>query len=174
MRIKLRLRWYDTKLPEKNAFFEIKRRNNNIVRKERYAITSHRPLSRMTYAEIISGLLHVLPETPKELLRMRQQPVILIRYKRKHFKARDVSLPIRITLDRQIEGFEQIGAKMPLMKFKTPLHDRIVLEAKSTIGEEKNIPKLLYPLRPRMGKFSKYVLMCSQLGLSTGISEHFI
>ena len=127
----------------------------------------------MTYPEIIEELLRVLPETPRELLRARQQPVVLIRYQRKHFKARDAALPIRITLDHHIEGFEQIGAIRPVAKFKMPLHDRIVLEAKSTIGKEKNIPKLLYPLRPRQSRFSKYVLTCSQLGLAAGINEHF-
>jgi hypothetical protein len=174
MRIKLRLRWYDSDLPEKNAFFEVKRRTNTIVRKDRYTITSRRPLHRMTYSEIINELLNVLPEAPRELLRMRQQPVVLIRYRRKHFKARDVALPIRVTLDQHIEGFGQIGAKKPVIKFTTPLHDRIVLEAKAKVGKEKNIPKLLYPLRPRQGRFSKYVLTCSQLGLITGVSEHFI
>jgi SPX domain protein involved in polyphosphate accumulation len=174
MRIKLRLRWYDAELPGKTAFFEIKRRTNTIVKKERYAIISRRPVNRMTYPEIIKELLRVLPETPRELLRMRQQPVVLIRYRRKHYKARDARLPIRITLDQNIEGYEQIGMKLPVTKFKVPLYDKIVLEAKSVIGNEKNIPKLLYPLRPRQSRFSKYVLTCSQLGLITGLNEQFI
>jgi hypothetical protein len=173
-RIKLRLRWYDSKLPEKHAFFEVKRKANTIVEKERYAIISKQPLNRLSYTEIINELLRVLPETPRELLRMRQQPIVLIKYYRKHFKARNATLPIRVTLDHRIEGFEQIGSKMPSMKFSAPLYDRIVLEAKSTIGKENRIPKLLYPLRPRQSRFSKYVLTCSQLGLITGISEHFI
>ena len=174
MRIKLRLRWYDAELPGKNAFFEIKRRTHYIVKKERYAITSRHPLNRMTYHEIIEELLRVLPETPRELLQARQQPVVLIRYRRKHYKARDAALPIRITLDHTIEGFEQMGVKKPVAKFKTPLHDRVILEAKSTIGKEKNIPKLLHPLRPRQTRFSKYVITCSQLGLATNITDHFI
>lgn len=173
-RIKLRLRWYDTYLPGKNAFFEVKRRTNTIIRKERYAIASRRPIYKIPYHEIIKELLLVLPEIPRELLRLRQQPIVLIRYRRKHFRARDVKLSIRVTLDQEIVGFEQMDAAAPVTKFPMPLHDRIVLEAKSTIGNERDIPALLHPLRPRQSRFSKYVLTCGQLGLVTGIGSPFI
>jgi len=170
-RIKLRLRWYDTPLPGENAFFEIKRRTHTLVSKERYAIRARRPISRMTYDQIIKALLGALPEKPRELLRMRPNPIVWIRYRRCHYNARDARLPIRVTLDNAIEGFEQIGAGAPVMKFNTPLHDRIVLEAKSTLGKEKEIPELLHPLRPRQSRFSKYVLTCGQMGLITGIHD---
>jgi len=42
------------------------------------------------------------------------------------------------------------------------------------IGNEKDIPALLYPLRPRQSRFSKYVLTCGQLGLITGVDAPFI
>ena len=131
-------------------------------------------MGRMTYTQIIKALLSALPETPRELLRMRRQPVVWIRYRRKHYKARDVRLPVRVTVDHSIEGFEQMGAASPVMRFARPLDDRIVLEAKSTIGNEKEIPGLLHPLRPRQSRFSKYVLTCGRLGLITGIGDPII
>jgi len=168
-RLKLRLRWYDSKFPNTKFFFEIKRRFNYVMTKDRYAIISHRPFSEMTYHEIVQGLLQVLPETPGELLRTRQIPVVLIRYRRRHYSARDPQIPIRITLDHAITAYDQMAKKGLCLRFGAPLYDRIVLETKSAVGAEGKIPELLYPLKPRQTKFSKYALGCRQIGFVTGI-----
>lgn len=176
MRTKLRLRWYDSDLPEKKFYFEVKRRINDIITKDRFPITSSLPFRELEYKVIINELLRLLPETPRELLMAHHQPVILIRYRRRHFVSRDPQSPVRITLDHDIAGFDQIGANRPSVFFKSPLHDRIVIEAKSPVGPEgfeERIPHMLYPLCPRRSRFSKYVLCCFRLGYATGISETF-
>ena len=173
-RIKIRLRWYDADLPSNNAFFEIKRRVNNIITKDRFAVNLFRPLSRMSYTEIIDGLLQVLPEPAGELLYAHQQPVVLIRYQRRHYRSLDPAIPVRLTLDDDIVAFDQTCTRFPVFRFKTPLYDRIVLEVKSPVGKEKHITQLLNPLRPRQSRFSKYSLCCSLIGMNTGINESFL
>lgn len=172
-RFKLRLRWYGTKLPGKKVFFEVKRRINNVITKDRYAITASRPLCEMQFSEIINELLRILPETPRELLRAHQQPVVLTCYRRRYFIARDSQLPIRITLDYDIAGYDQIGARYVLSRFRMPLHDRVVLEIKCSVGAEKHILRAIYPLCPRQSRFSKYVLCCRQLQLTDGFNGSF-
>jgi SPX domain protein involved in polyphosphate accumulation len=174
MRIKLRLRWYDSDLPGTSAYFEVKRRVNRLTMKERYAVTSEAPLGRMSFCEIINELLRLLPEEPRELLSARRQPVVLVRYRRMHYHARDPRVPVRITLDHSIAGIDQIGSSRLSTRFAVPLSDMVVLEVKSAAEMEKHIPGLIYPLHPRRSRFSKYGLCCSRIGPATGINESFM
>lgn len=170
-RFKLRLRWYDSNLPAHSAFFEIKRRENRFTMKKRYAVTSSALLGQMSFHEMITELLRLLPEEPRELLRAHPLPVVLVRYRRRHYHARDPLLPARLTLDHGIAGVGQMGCRRIYTRFFMPLFDRTVLEIKSAVDIEKHIPYLLYPLRPRLSRFSKYVLCCSLMGLATGVDE---
>jgi hypothetical protein len=172
-RYKLRLRWYDTTLPRRRVFFEVKRRIDKVVTKDRYAIDASRPVCDMQFSEIINELLRILPETPRELLRSHQQPVVLTCYRRRYFVARDSQLPIRITLDYDIAGYDQIGARYVLARFGMPLHDQVVLEVKCSVGAEKNVRRAIYPLSPRLSRFSKYALSCRQLQLTAGFDGAF-
>jgi SPX domain protein involved in polyphosphate accumulation len=173
-RFKLRLRWYDSSFPKTDFFFEVKRRINRATSKERYRISSSRPLHEMTLGEIVKKLLQVLPENPQHLLSLRPEPIVLIRYKRRHFDSRDSRLQIRLTLDRDIVAVNQIGAGRLRRSMPVSLDGRVILEVKSTSDQKKYIPQLLLPLRPRLARFSKYVVSCANLGLICGIDAPFI
>jgi hypothetical protein len=171
LRSKYRLRWYDSIYPDANLFFEIKRRYHYVVTKDRYALNLIQNASQITYSDLIKELLEILPQAPRERLRNSQLPTVLVRYRRRHYISRDPLIPIRITLDWGITAFEQISKRRPLLRFAVPLQDLVVLEVKAQIGTENKIPDLLFPLRPRQSRFSKYALCCSRLGLSMGINE---
>jgi hypothetical protein len=168
-RFKLRLRWYDSELPQRCAFFEVKRRINRATTKDRYQIETSRPLHEMGLQEMVGQLHKILPEGPRTLLGLRSNPIVLVRYQRHHFRVRDVRLQIRLTLDQHIEGFNQMGFQGINIKNSVYLHDRSVLEVKTACGQKQEIPSLLFPLRPRLSRFSKYVACCCQMGSACGI-----
>lgn len=168
-RFKLRLRWYDAELPRTLCFFEVKRRINRVIAKERYPIALSRPLHVMNLKQLVAGLIQVLPETPGHLLRLRPEPVVLVRYRRRHFVVRDVRQQIRLTVDRDIIAVGQLGAPNLRMRMPLRLDGRVILEIKTNIGKERHIPRLLRPLRPRLSRFSKYVMCCALTEGAVGI-----
>ena len=169
-RFKLRLRWYDSPLPDKHTFFEVKRRLNRATAKDRYEIFSSQPLYKVGWGDIVGALLKYLPEKPRTLLRLRPEPIALVQYKRKHFRVRDPHLQIRLTLDRDIVTVNQLGAGHLVTAFPVPLNGRMILEVKSSPRQKRQIPQILLPLRPRVSRFSKYVVSCAYLEI-TGAAD---
>jgi len=170
-RTKFRLRWYDSPLPNVSAYFEIKRRFSQIITKDRYAITSKNLIGQMPYGKIIRLLIEILPAKASELFKMHREPIALIRYRRRHFRARDPKSSIRFTVDDKIECICQIGIVKPRSIFRYPFYNRTVLEAKFPEGKEKEAMTLLSPIKPRQTRFSKYVIGCRCLGRLAGINE---
>ena len=62
-RSKVRLRWYDTPLPEADFFFEVKKRVGDAVAKDRLRLRSRTPVASIGIAEIVAGLSRVLAAT---------------------------------------------------------------------------------------------------------------
>ena len=162
-RRKVRLRWYDQPFPQDDFFFEIKWRNNCLTGKHRLGIGTLKPLSELSYGTIISDLTHALPEQYAEVLLWRPEPVVLVEYKREHFLSRDGQ--IRVTLDYNLVFYDQTGRHRPSLRFGVPMHDMVVLEGKTSSGQERALRGLLYPLAPRAARCSKYVHGCRLLGL---------
>ncbi len=81
---------------------------------------------------------------------------------------------VRLTLDYHVSCYNQVGKLLPFRNFKIPLNDLVILEVKSPLNHEEQIPKILYPLRLRLTRCSKYVLCCEKLGLSTGTRISFL
>ena len=169
-RSKLRLRWYDTPLPGELAFFEVKRRVGELLDKRRFPLTATAGLAGVSYRRLVRGLLDLLPEEARELLAARRMPVVLVRYRRRHYRDRQPGSPVRLTLDRQITVFDQVGAAAPRSRFGARLGDRVVLELKCPPAWPAAAPRRLHPLRPRRTRCSKYVLACRQLGAWTGVA----
>ncbi len=175
-RSKIRLRWYDSVLPERLAFFEVKRRRHDLIEKQRFAVTTgrhlgDRGLGELSYRDLIAGLLDVLPQAPRELLRSRRLPVVLIRYRRRHYRDRRPESPVRVTIDYQVTGFDQAGARAPRARFPTPLSDRVILEVKAPPGWHSSLRGMLYPLNPRRTRCSKYLLCGSSVVRAAGVAQ---
>lgn len=167
---KLRLRWYDAPRPGETAFFEIKRRVGELLDKRRFPVTATAGLAGVSYRDLVTGLLGLLPGDARELLAARRMPVVLVRYRRRHYRDRRPGSPVRLTLDREITVFDQLGAAAPRTRFGARLGDRVVLEIKCPPGWPASPPRLLHPLRPRRTRCSKYVLACRQLAGWTGVA----
>jgi hypothetical protein len=159
-RVKLRLRWYDQPLPDGRVFFEAKRRAGAYIVKDRFALRLAASLGRVDALELVDRLAAVLPEPQATLLRLRPVPTTLVSYRRRHF--RDPESGVRITVDWDIAGYDQLGGRRIARTFPAPLHDVVVIEAKASMVDEKHVTRLLYPLKPRVTRSSKYVQCCFQ------------
>ena len=162
-RAKLRLRWYDGGDSEGRFFFEIKRRIEQVVDKERVAVESETPLSSLSYFDIHRELGRVLPPVHQAILMSRPEPVLIIEYKREYFRALDS--PVRITLDYGLVYYDQSGLLRPKKRFGTRRPEMVIVEGKAPVGCELSLPRLLYPLRPQVTRCSKYVTGCQVVGV---------
>lgn len=169
-RVKLRLRWYDADLPERSAFFEVKRRLAHVIHKARTRIELPVPLARFAYRELVPGLLPLLDPEAAAMLAIRCQPTTLVSYHREHFH--DPESAARLTLDYDIEGFSQLGLRVPSRIARTALDRLAVVEVKVRPGEEGDVRRLLYPLTPRLARCSKYVHCCLADGMGSALALH--
>ena len=162
-RRKTRLRWYDSLVPEKNVFFEIKWRENRITGKHRIPLQIQGTLADVPYRQMVDGLVDVLPSGQVADLIESHEPIVIVEYKREHFTARDSTL--RVTLDYDLVFYDQTGKRCLSTSFPQPMHDAVIIEGKTSPGGEQEVKDFLYPLRPRISAFSKYVHACNLLGL---------
>ncbi len=88
-------------------------------------------------------------------------------YRREHFAV--PGTPHRLTLDYDIVCYEQTARLRPEPRFGVPLYGMTVIEAKSPLGREDEVRRLLHPLRLRATRSSKYVTGCQALGVVTGV-----
>jgi hypothetical protein len=162
MRRKLRLRWYDTLKPAQDFFFEIKWRDNRVTGKHRLQLRSEQPLTSLPYAQIRHNLEAAVPEhLQRELIRY-SEPVVIVQYNREHFATDD---GLRLTLDYDLTYYDQTGRQLISTAFPRRLEGLVVLEGKTPVGREGELRSWLYPFAPRVGRCSKYVQGCCQLGL---------
>ena len=162
-RAKLRLRWYDDGDEEGRLFFEIKRRVDSLVYKERFAIRSRVPLAGMAYDEILTELRRILPAPAREALLAHSDAVAMSEYRREYFST--PGSPARITLDEGIVSYSQVGSTRPSKRFGVRDDQLVILEAKLPPQHDSELRELLHPLAPHLTKSSKYVRACQRLGL---------
>ena len=138
-RYKLRLRYYDTS-PKSPVFFEIKRRMNNCIMKQRGAVRQE------FVSYLLSGHMpreeHLLSKAPKQMValqrfcelvnRIQAKPKVHIFYMREAYVSSNDQ--VRVTIDRKVYGEENLGLsiktemKNPVLNFK----DMVILELKFT------------------------------------------
>ena len=90
------------------------------------------------------------------------EPIVIVQYNREHFATDD---GLRITLDYDLTYYDQMGRKLISTSFPRRLDGLVVLEGKTPVGREAELRRWLHPFSPRVGRCSKYVHGCCQLGL---------
>jgi hypothetical protein len=165
-RTKLRLRWYDTPFPEVRAFFEVKKRLDEAVVKERVALRPRLPPGPLLLRRLPERLASVLPSGHSELLLARGEPVLMVEYERAYFEA--VGEPVRLTVDNDLTFYPQMGRRFATRRFAERIADLVILELKTPLGNEGRLRDLLHPLAPWLSRSSKYVMGCQYLGLVSG------
>lgn len=161
-RHKVRLRWYDRPLPDKQVYFEVKWRENLVTGKYRSAVMLQRPLAQISYRQLQRGLDQVLPESSRVYGHIYDEPVVIVQYQREHFVSRELGL--RMTLDYDLVFYDQTGRLSPVLGVGIPLEDLALIEAKSKVPAPQGLTQLLHPLAQRVSRCSKYVHGCAQVG----------
>ena len=59
----------------------------------------------------------------------------------------------------------------PNNRFPLPYDEVVVLEVKAPVGYEADVNKLLYPLKPRLARLSKYAQCCAIMGWQGDITS---
>ncbi len=162
-RRKVRLRWYDSMQPGDTFFFEIKWRQGRVTGKHRLELASEQPLGQLTYKQIVAGLERIIPPELLGDVLLCCEPTVLVEYQREHFASDDGAL--RVTLDYDITFYDQTGKSRISTSFPCRLERLVVIEGKTPIGREIELPQLFYPFRVRATRCSKYVQGCRALGL---------
>lgn len=161
-RRKLRLRWYDSLQPVSDFYFEVKWRDNRVTGKHRLQLRTEIPLAQMSYAQIGRQLERVVPDHLMRDLVLYSEPIVIVEYNREHFASDD---GLRITLDYDITYYDQTGRRTISTSFPRQFEGLVVLEGKTPIGREAELRRWLHPFAPRVGRCSKYIHGCVQLGL---------
>jgi len=161
-RTKLRIRWYDSKLPSKHFFVEIKWRKNRITGKHRFKVESRIPLSDVPFRQIIMWLEEALPAEFARAVVATPEPIVLVQYKREHYVT--VDSDIRFTIDYGLKFCEQIGHRSISNSFAVHMNDFALIEGKSSINTQQVLRQLLHPFQLRVGRCSKYVHGCRSIG----------
>ena len=160
-RTKVRLRWYDEPMAHGDLFFEVKHRRGLDIHKRRVPLRTSAPLDTWRYRDLTTGLAELLDDDQAAMLAAGPEPTVLVAYRRQHF--RDPESDVRLTLDYDIVGCDQLGLLRPARRFGVPLHDLAVLEVKAPPTRLDAVPRLLFPLKPRLLRSSKYVQCCLQM-----------
>lgn len=162
-RTKVRLRWYDRPLPGGTAFFEIKRRENRLIWKDRFPIRIPEPFALRRHDALVPAVAGQLAEPARSFLAERALPTVLVCYERRHFS--DPVTGIRITLDHGLTCCDQTVSGSLDVHPPVSVCDDVIVEVMTPPGfETERVRELLFPLRPRLARFSKYVRCCQALG----------
>ena len=162
-RSKLRLRWYDSLLPERECYLEIKWRDNRMTGKYRLRLRSCEAVGTWSYAALLDGLAGVIPTVYLPTLLRHPEPTVLVEYRREHFVAPEQ--PLRVTLDYGLVYYDQTGKQRISTAFGRRHEGLVVLEGKMPVGYERELRAFLQPFGARVRSCSKYVHGCQRLGL---------
>jgi hypothetical protein len=162
-RSKLRLRWYDSPLPERECYLEIKWRDNRVTGKYRLQLRSRDELGTLPYAALLDRLAAVVPAVYLPTLLRYPEPTVLVEYRREHFVAPE--RPLRVTLDYGLVYYDQTGKQRISTAFGRRHEGLVVLEGKLPVGCERELRSFLQPFGARIARCSKYVHGCQRLGL---------
>ena len=139
-RFKLRLRFYENR-PDAPVFFEIKRRMNNTISKQRGGV--RREFVGALLAGHLPGAEHLISKEPKQLVALQNfcrlmsnleaRPKTHIFYVREAWMSQ-MDNSIRVTLDRQVQADPEPTARMAaeMIRPVSVFGNKVVLELKFT------------------------------------------
>ncbi len=177
-RFKLRLRFYDGD-PASPVFLEVKRRETDVIRKERAAIT--REGARLLLRGGYPGPFHLLqdsacPEAPAALecfRRLRDEigagAIACVEYLREAYVPPEGN-GLRITLDRAVRGslFERVGQLQPPQAGVETSVGGVILEIKFTDRFPCWLSEMVQAFNLQRSSMSKYLHCVKALGLRRG------
>lgn len=156
-RRKLRFRWYgETWANGTGGTLEVKCREDSIGWKWNARVDWPFDLTRRTWQSWRDGLRPFLPGPHRMLLDARPMPALINRYHRSYFGSRDGKL--RLTLDRDLQFWPQVGAARPRLGRPAHTVDALVIEIKCAVADRDYAAEALHNIPWRVGRNSKYAV----------------
>jgi len=155
-RKKLRLRWYGSGRGAKNAVLEVKCKRNHLGIKHHYPIELSEPLAELPLPSLADRLAAQVPDEAQVLFQRGGLPTLLVCYEREYFVSADGR--VRLTLDQDIEVFEQRESTRLNHLYRDWFPDVVVLELKYDGALDTEVRSLLGSLPGRLSRFSKYAI----------------
>lgn len=165
-RFKLRLRFYENR-PAAPIYFEIKRRMNNTITKERA------PIRRESVGRLLAGQMPAISDLAggdaqnlvaaqsfvRELSQLGAKPRVHVSYQREAWLPYDGGNSVRVTLDRRVRSCLETTAKFvtDMDHFVSVFGEEVVLELKFTSRFPPWFGDLVRALGLRQTSAAKYV-----------------
>lgn len=159
LRNKLRLRWYDSAVPGKYIYLELKEKKGLCSSKERCCLHTEESAS-------LSALLELAPQRLWYQILQGSVPVVHIQYSRMHFE--HAGTPIRITLDYNLQTARPHPQHFCRNRGKMISFGSPIVEIKAPPDCTARLSKLLASLPLRKARYSKYLQACRQFGPLVG------
>jgi len=161
-RDKLRFRWYGNTWAAQAGTLEVKCRSDSVGWKWSAPVARPFDLERQTWQQFRDGLRASLDDLFVFLL--DQQPFVTLvnRYLRSYFVSRDGR--VRLTVDREIQSFPQLGRARPATRFAAHRADALVVEVKCAVDDRPRAARVLADMPWRAVRHSKYATGIESIG----------
>ncbi len=158
-REKLRVRWYGEHTGALPAVLECKQRRNDVGDKLVFELPQPLQVDGVPKWRFVRELGRLAPPEWRERLH-GTEPMQWIRYRRTYLGSLDGS--IRVTIDRDLEAFDQRHGSTLACTRATPLPALTIVELKAAPAERAALQQWLQRLPWRPGRCSKYLLATSR------------
>jgi SPX domain protein involved in polyphosphate accumulation len=153
-RRKLRFRWYGETLRLARGQMEIKNKSERASWKVTQSIDQEFDLENLDWGQIMDGLRQLSKGIIQELLSIVRPTVINV-YWREYYVSSDGL--IRLTLDSNLQAYDQWFTSQPNLWFRQPLDETLVLELKGDVAYASMLADILAHFPSRVERRSKYV-----------------
>jgi hypothetical protein len=152
---KVRLRWYGVAKEPQNGSLEIKSKRNHLNWKLIYKIENNIALKGSDWRAFRLGIREQLPAEGRRWIEMNPLPVLINRYKRKYFVSKYKD--IRVTLDSNLDIYDQSHKPFPNYSSKSNLPKVLVLEIKFQREQKSYFLQTFRDIPWRSSRYSKYI-----------------
>jgi SPX domain protein involved in polyphosphate accumulation len=159
-RRKFRFRWYGKDLSVAQGHLEIKHKEIVSGWKSTQFIQQNVRLANSNWKDIQAALQTEAKGIFNEMLSV-SRPVLINTYQRQYFVSADED--IRLTLDHDMQGYDQSFGIKPNLNFKLPNRDLVIIELKTANENAKSLANTLAEFPLYAEAFSKYVQMASRV-----------
>ena len=153
-RAKLRFRWYGEERARVRGQLELKQRANQLIRKQVAPLDIDLDLGEGSWCDIIRALRQCAPEPFASRLALCGQPLLIVSYWREYYESADHQ--IRLTLDSDVERYEQLLHAGPNVSLGATFAGRLVVELKAPPHLCRRLSNLLTTWPLRVSRHSKY------------------
>ncbi len=153
-RSKMRFRWYGESISAVRGSIELKEKNGILISKTAQKINYDFNFDILSWDEIAKKIGESLNGNLRIEFNYACAPVVVNNYYRHYYESLDGDC--RITLDYDLNTFDQRIYSKPNFHFKNPASEYIVLEIKADSGKDFNLNKITNFFPFRIYRNSKY------------------